>query len=110
MSAFSEAWALLKRKLPDPPAEKPPPCPYCGNTETQWRMDQLSSLSWRLNMTDTVPYYSVWCKNWFADPEKGEDSGCELLSHADEYAEMQIKDTWMNAFDPNREIRGDEGV
>lgn len=109
MAAFDRAWTLLKmRKLPDPPAEKPPPCPYCGNTETQWKMDGFSRLNWTLEMTDTVPYYSVWCKNWFA--QEGEDGGCEKLSYADSFAEMQIKDTWRNAFDTDREIRGDEGV
>ena len=107
MTAFDRAWELLKRQLPDPPTEKPPPCSHCGNTETQWRMDQISSANWRLGMTDTIPYYSVWCKNWFADPEKGEDEGCELLSHSDTWAEMQIQDTWKNALFPDLQDEGD---
>lgn len=91
MGAFDSAWALLKQKWPK---EKPPACIFCGNPETQWREENMMDVQYRLGMSDVPPVFGVWCKNWFADPQKGEDEGCQKFFIPDIWDKMTVDEVW----------------
>jgi hypothetical protein len=95
MTAFGRAWELLKQERPK---EKPPACIFCGNPHTEWRKDNVMDVQHRLGMSDVPPVYGVWCKNWYADPEKGEDVGCEKFFIPDSWDNMLVNEAWKRAF------------
>tara|TARA_R110002020_G_scaffold447403_1_gene659765 strand:- start:507 stop:836 length:330 start_codon:yes stop_codon:yes gene_type:complete len=91
MTAFDTAWALIKGERPK---EKSPPCIFCGNTETEWREDNMMEVRYRLGMSDVPPVFGVWCQNWYADPEKGEDTGCQKFHIPDPWDKMLVMESW----------------
>lgn len=94
MNAFEQSWLMIKRMNPEHPKEKPPPCVFCGNKETEWRLDNMMEVQYRLGMSDIPPVFGVWCMNWYADPEKGEDTGCQKFHIPDPWDKMSSQESW----------------
>jgi len=64
-SAFDRAWLVTKReKYPNPPYHPSPPCEFCGNTDTTWKMEPQSLTIWALR-DGPPPIWGVWCEREF---------------------------------------------